>query len=87
MKNILKKNINQKLKGNSGSKLLIYSDKIYKIRKQSTNKQTSLRLENQYKKITNLKKNNPHKFIYFPETYETGYNKPNLFSDRQYKNG
>ena len=57
MKRISKKNINQKLIGNSGSKLLIYFNKKYIIRKLSINKDTSIRLENQYKKIINFKKN------------------------------
>ena len=72
MKKISKKNINQKLIGNSGSKLLIYFDKKYIIRKLSINKDTSIRLENQYKKIINFKKN---KQIYVPEIYKSGYEK------------
>lgn len=84
MKKISKKNINQKLIGNSGSKLLIYFDKKYIIRKLSINKDTSIRLENQYKKIINFKKN---KQIYVPEIYKSGYERLNFYYDMEYVNG
>ncbi len=84
MKRISKKNINQKLIGNSGSKLLIYFNKKYIIRKLSINKDTSTRLENQYKKIINFKKN---KQIYVPEIYKSGYERFNFYYDMEYVNG
>ena len=84
MKRISKKNINQKLIGNSGSKLLIYFNKKYIIRKLSINKDTSTRLENQYKKIINFKKN---KQIYVPEIYKSGYERLNFYYDMEYVNG
>jgi len=84
VKRISKKNINQKLIGNSGSKLLIYFNKKYIIRKLSINKDTSTRLENQYKKIINFKKN---KQIYVPEIYKSGYERFNFYYDMEYVNG
>lgn len=87
MKKISKKNINQKLIGNSGSKLLIYFNKNYRIRKLSINKTSSSRLENQYKKIINFKKNKNNKIINIPKIFECGFYKSNFYYDMQYING
>lgn len=87
MKKIIEKNINQKLIGNSGSKLFIYFNKNYRIRKLSINKETSNRLENQFKKMVNFKKNNKYKSINIPKIFEYGFYKSNFYYDMQYING
>lgn len=87
MKKIIEKNINQKLIGNSGSKLFIYFNKNYRIRKLSINKETSNRLENQFKKMVNFEKNNKYKSINIPKIFEYGFYKSNFYYDMQYING
>jgi len=86
MKNVLPHNISQKLIGNSGSNLLIFFDKVYKIRKLSKSNKTSLRLEQQYKKTLSIKKNKTFKLINIPEIYGHGYHKSNFYYDMQYIN-
>ncbi len=73
--------------GNSGSKLLIYFNKNYRIRKLSTNKETSNRLENQYKKIISFKKNQNNTLINVPKIFEFGFYKSNFYYDMEYING
>lgn len=86
MKYILPHNINQRLIGTSGSNLLIFFDKVYKIRKLSKSNETSLRLEQQYKKTLHLKKNKNFKLINIPKIYGRGYYKSNFYYDMQYIN-
>lgn len=73
-----------KLKGNSGCKLIIYKDKIYKVRKCSTNKTNSKRLFKQYQKLNNFK--NSIK-VSTPKIYNTSKPKELFYFDMEYING
>jgi len=53
---LFSKDIDQKFSGNSGCKLIIFSQDGYKVRKISTTKKISERLKDQYQKIINFKK-------------------------------
>jgi hypothetical protein len=86
MKKNFLNNINQKLIGTSGSNLIIFFDKVYKIRKLSKTNETSLRLVKQYKKTLHLKTNKNFKLINFPQFYGYGYHKSNFYYDMQYIN-
>ena len=74
----------EKLIGNSGCKLNIYKDKIFKVRKQSTSIINSKRLYKQYLKILSFKN---FKNISVPRVYN--YNKPVklFYYDMEYING
>lgn len=70
--------------GNSGCKLNIFKDKIFKIRKQSSSLTNSDRLLRQYKKILNFKS---FKNILVPKIFKSGKFKNLFFYDMQYING
>lgn len=70
--------------GNSGCKLSIFKDKIYKVRKKSTNKINSERLYNQYIKTKDFK--NFHN-ISVPKIYSISENKKHFYFDMEYING
>lgn len=70
--------------GNSGCKLNIFKDKIFKIRKQSSSLTNSDRLLGQYKKILNFKS---FKNILVPKIFKSGKFKKLFFYDMQYING
>ena len=70
--------------GNSGCKLRIFKDKLYKVRKESTNKINSNRLFSQY--IKTLKFNN-YRNISVPRIYLTGKKKKLFYFDMEYING
>ena len=74
----------EKLIGNSGCKLNIYKDKIFKVRKQSSSIINSERLYKQYLKILSFKN---FKNISVPRVYN--YNKPVklFYYDMEYING
>jgi hypothetical protein len=74
----------EKLIGNSGCKLNVYKDKIFKVRKQSTSIINSKRLYKQYLKILSFKN---FKNISVPRVYN--YNKPVklFYYDMEYING
>ncbi len=74
----------EKLIGNSGCKLSIFKDKIYKVRKQSTNNLNAKRLYNQYLKIQSFKN---FKNISLPKIHN--YKKSNklFYYDMEYING
>jgi tRNA A-37 threonylcarbamoyl transferase component Bud32 len=74
----------EKLIGNSGCKLNIYKDKIFKVRKQSTSIINSKRLYKQYLKISSFKN---FKNISVPKVYN--YNNPVklFYYDMEYING
>ncbi len=74
----------EKLIGNSGCKLSIFKDNIYKVRKQSTNELNSKRLLKQHKKILNFK---DYKNISVPNIYTTDKNKKLFYFDMEYING
>ena len=73
-----------KLNGNSGCKLIIYKDAIYKVRKYSTNKTNSNRLFKQYQKLNNFK--NSIK-ISTPKIYNTSKVDELFYFDMEYING
>ena len=58
--------------GNSGCKLRIFKDKVYKVRKESSNKINSDRLYRQYIKTLKFKK---YKNISVPKIYIIGEKK------------
>jgi tRNA A-37 threonylcarbamoyl transferase component Bud32 len=74
----------EKLIGNSGCKLNVYKDKIFKVRKQSSSIRNSERLYKQYLKILSFKN---FKNISVPRVYN--YNKPVklFYYDMEYING
>ena len=74
----------EKLIGNSGCKLNIFKDKIFKVRKQSSNILNSKRLYKQYLKILSFKN---FKNISVPKIYN--YNKSGklFYYDMEYING
>ena len=72
------------LVGNSGCKLKIYKDKVYKVRKESSNKINSHRLYSQYKKILKFKN---YKNISVPKIYLIGEKKKLFYFDMEYING
>ena len=74
----------EKLIGNSGCKLSIFKDDIYKVRKQSTNKLNSKRLLKQHKKILNFK---DYKNISVPNIYTADKYKKLFYFDMEYING
>ena len=74
----------EKLVGNSGCKLNIFKDKVFKIRKQSTNNLNSKRLLNQYTKILKFKN---FKKISVPKIYNYKKLKKYFHYDMEYING
>ena len=74
----------EKLAGNSGCKLNIFKDKVFKIRKQSTNNLNSIRLLSQYEKILKFKN---FKKISVPKIYNYKKSKKYFHYDMEYING
>ena len=74
----------EKLVGNSGCKLNIFKDKVFKIRKQSTNNLNSVRLLSQYEKILKFKN---FKKISVPKIYNYKKSKKYFHYDMEYING
>ena len=74
----------QRLIGNSGCKLSIIKDKVYKVRKQSSNLSNSERLNKQLLKIKSFKK---YKKILAPDIFNFGKKKKLFFYDMKYING
>ena len=70
--------------GNSGCKLNIYKDKIFKVRKQSSNILNSKRLYKQYLKILNFKN---FKNISVPKIYDYNKSLKLFYYDMEYING
>ena len=74
----------EKLIGNSGCKLNIFKDKIFKVRKQSSNFLNSKRLNKQYLKILSFKNFNN---ISVPKIYSFNKSKNLFYYDMEYING
>jgi len=74
----------EKLIGNSGCKLDIFKDRIFKVRKQSSNILNSKRLHKQYLKILNFKS---FKNISVPKIYSSKNSKKLFYYDMEYING
>ena len=74
----------EKLIGNSGCKLSIFKDKIYQVRKQSTNSLNTKRLYKQYLKILNFKN---FKNISVPKIHNQKKLKKLFYYDMEYING
>jgi hypothetical protein len=74
----------EKLIGNSGCKLNIYKDKIFKVRKQSSNISNSKRLYKQYLKILSFKN---FKNISVPKIYNYSKSVSLFYYDMEYSNG
>ena len=74
----------EKLIGNSGCKLNIYKDKIFKVRKQSSNISNSKRLYKQYLKILSFKN---FKNISVPKIYNYSKSVRLFYYDMEYING
>ena len=80
---LFSKDIDQKFSGNSGCKLIIFSQDGYKVRKISTTKKISERLKDQYQKIINFKK---VQNITVPRIYKQGMIKKKFYYDMEYFN-
>ena len=74
----------EKLVGNSGCKLNIFKDKIFKVRKQSSNISNSKRLYKQYLKIFKFKK---FKKVSVPKIYNLKKSVKLFYYDMEYING
>lgn len=74
----------EKLIGNSGCKLSIFKDKIYQVRKQSTNSLNTIRLHKQYLKILNFKN---FKNISVPKIHNQRKLNKFFYYDMEYING
>ena len=74
----------EKLIGNSGCKLNIYKDRIFKVRKQSSNILNSKRLYKQYLKILNF---NNFNNISVPKIYNYNKSVKLFYYDMEYING
>ena len=74
----------EKLIGNSGCKLNIFKDKIFKIRKQSSNILNSERLYKQYLKILSFRN---FKNISVPKIYNSNKSGKLFYYDMEYING
>ena len=72
------------LTGNSGCSLTVFREEIYKIRKQSSNRTTSIRLIEQYNKFKEFRKFNN---ILTPKTFRSGKKNKKFFYDMEYING
>ena len=70
--------------GNSGCKLRIFQDKVYKVRKESSNKINSNRLYSQYQKTLKFKN---YKNISVPKIFSIGEKKKLFYFDMEYING
>ena len=74
----------EQLVGNSGCKLTIFKDKVFKVRKESSSRINSTRLHQQYYKILSFKK---FKKISVPKIYRNKFKKKMFFYDMEYING
>ena len=72
------------LSGNSGCSLTIFRDNDYKIRKQSSNQITSIRLKEQFNKFKEFRE---FKNIKKPKIFKFGLKKRKFFYDMEYING
>ena len=70
--------------GNSGCKLRIFKDKVYKVRKESSNKINSNRLYSQYQKTLKFKN---FRNISVPKIFSIGEKKNLFYFDMEYING
>ena len=73
-----------KLVGNSGCKLNIFKDKVFKVRKYSSNISNSKRLHKQYLKILNFKN---FKNISVPKVYDFKNSIKSFYYEMEYING
>ena len=74
----------EKLIGNSGCKLNIFKDKVFKVRKHSSNILNSKRLYKQYLKILDFKN---FKNISVPKIYSHNKSRKLFYYDMEYING